>query len=168
MSCLRLLNRTIVRAKQTRLIILVCALFGCVSGALAFDHPSHMTTAAIAFKEIERRNPELIEKLGLLFMVHPDASAFWVAAGDPRGADRAKRMFIEGARWADDNKGSVYDRPTWHSARWAIIAENAPPEARAAAEARKGRPAGQAIEALILNYIMMSSAETSPNERALS
>ena len=151
-----------------RLVVLIALFILCPCLVQAFDHPSHMTTAAIAFQEIERRNPELIEKLGLLFMVHPDASAFWVAAGDPRGADRAKRMFIEGVRWADDNKGSVYDRPTWHSARWAIIAENAPPEARAAAEARKGRPAGQAIEALILNYIMMSSAETSPAERALS
>ena len=56
---------------------------------------------------------------------------------------------------------------TWnYSARWPIIAKDAPPEARAAAEARKGRPAGQAIEALIMNYALLSSAETNPTERA--
>ena len=166
MSCLRLPNTTILWAQQTRLAMMVLVILLCASAVQAFDHPSHMTTAAIALKEIERRKPELIEKLSLLFITHPDASPFWVAAGDAKGAERAKRMFIEGANWADDTKGSVHDRPTWHSARWAIVADDAPPEAKAAAEARKGRPAGQAIEALVMNYAMLSSAETNPAERA--
>lgn len=142
----------------------LCSLF--VSSAFAWDHPAHMTTAAIAFMEIERSKPELIEKIELLFMRHPDTSPFWVAAGDARGKERAKRMFIEGARWADDTKGTIHDRPTWHTARWPIVAEDAPPEAKAAAEARKDRPAGQALEALIMNYAMLSSSETKSAERA--
>ena len=167
MSHLQLMNITIGRNKY-RLAILAFAILVCAPAVYAWDHPSHMITAAIAFKEIERTKPELVEKFDLLFMMHPDSSSFWVAAGDPRDADRAKRMFIEGARWADDTKGSIHDRPTWHSARWAIVAEDAPPEAKAAAEARKGRPAGQAIEALVMNYAMLSSAETNPAERALA
>jgi hypothetical protein len=125
-----------------------------------------MMTAAIAFTEVERSNPELIEKIGLLFMQHPDTSPFWVAAGDAKGKERAKRMFIEGARWADDTKGTIHDRPTWHTARWPITAEDAPPEAKGAAEARKGQPVGQALEALVMNYAMLSSAETNASERA--
>jgi len=127
-----------------------------------------MITAAIALDESERARPDLVEKIGLLLMRHPDTSPFWVAAGDTRGKERAKRMFIEGARWADDTKGTIHDRPTWHTARWAIVAKDAPPEAKAAAEARKGRPAGQAIEALVMNYAMLSSPETNPAERALA
>jgi hypothetical protein len=125
-----------------------------------------MMTAAIGFMEIERSKPELIEKLELVFMRHPDTGPFWVAAGDARGKERAKRMFIEGARWADDTKGTIHDRPTWHTARWPIVAEDAPPEAKAAAEARKDRPAGQALEALVMNYAMLSSSETKSGERA--
>jgi hypothetical protein len=125
-----------------------------------------MMTAAIAFTEVERSNPELIEKIGLLFMQHPDTSPFWVAAGDAKGKERAKRMFIEGARWADDTKGTIHDRPTWHTARWPIVAEDAPQEAKDAAAARKGQPAGQALEALVMNYAMLSSAETNASERA--
>ena len=136
------------------------------SGVLAWDHPSHMMTAAIAFMEIERSKPELVDKIELLFMAHPDTGPFWVAAGDAKGQERAKRMFIEGARWADDTKGTIHDRPTWHTARWPIVAEDAPPEAKAAAEARKDRPAGQALEALVMNYAMLSSAETKASERA--
>jgi hypothetical protein len=65
-----------------------------------------------------------------------------------------------------NGKWTIHDRPTWHSARWAIVAEDAPLEAKAAAAAPKGKPAGQAIEALVLNFAMLSSPETNPTERA--
>ncbi|HBH35610.1 MAG TPA: hypothetical protein DDW45_04275 [Gammaproteobacteria bacterium] len=152
--------------RSYRLVVLLSLFLASPSWVQAWDHPSHMMTAAIAFMEIEQTKPELIEKIDLLFMAHPDAGPFWVAAGDAKGKERAKRMFIEGARWADDAKGGVYDRPTWHTARWPIVAKDAPPEARAAAEARKDRPAGQAIEALVMNYAMLSSSETNHAERA--
>ena len=139
MSHLRLVNPTIGRGAHGSLLILLAVFLGSPCGVQAFDHPAHMMSAAIAFEEIKQSKPELVEKLEVLFMKHPDTSPFWVAAGDAKGAERAKRMFIEGARWADDTKGTIHDRPTWHSARWAIVAEDAPPEAKAAAEARKGR-----------------------------
>ena len=63
----------------------------------AWDHPGHMITAAIAFFEIERARPELIEKLGLLFLKHPDPAPFWVAAGEAKGKERVRRMFDLGA-----------------------------------------------------------------------
>jgi hypothetical protein len=159
------MNSTLVHIKY-RFVILATALLAWASGAHAWDHPGHMTTAAIAFAEIERTRPELIEKIGLLVMAHPDPSPFWVAAGDASGEERARRMFIEGARWADDAKGTMHDRPTWHTARWPIVTKDAPPEAKAAAEARNGRPAGHAIEALVLTYAMLSDSETNPTERA--
>ncbi len=134
----------------------------------AWDHPGHMTTAAIAFSEIEQQRPELIEKIGLLLIKHPDPAPFWVAATEATGEERARRMFIEAARWPDDAKGTIHDRPLWHSARWAIGAKNAPPEVRAAAEARGDNPAGNAIEALVLNFATLSSAEAKPDERALA
>jgi len=76
-------------------------------------------------------------------------------------------MFIECARWPDDSKFTPRDMLTWHSARWPVVASDAPPQARAAAEARKGRPAGQALEALALNDAMLANPESTPAERAL-
>lgn len=137
------------------------------SGVFAWDHPGHMLTASIAFSEIERERPDLIEKFMLLFLAHPDAGPLWVAVGDAKGKERVRRMFIECARWADDIKFTASDRPTWHSARWAVVADDAPPEARAAVELRHGMTAGQALEALALNYATVASAESSPKERAL-
>jgi hypothetical protein len=148
----------------------MAALVFCVmtSNARAFDHGGHMTTAAIAFAEIERARPDLIEKSGMVLLAHPDPGPFWVAAGDAKGKERVRRMFIEAARWPDDAKWTPNDRPAWHSARWAIVAKDAPPEAKEAAAARNGTPAGQAIEALVLNFAVISNPETVPAERARS
>lgn len=144
------------------------ALVAFAPAARAWDHPGHMVTAAIAFSEIERARPDLVEKLGLLFLKHPDPAPFWVAAGDAKGKERIRRMFIECARWPDDNKFTANDRLTWHSARWAVVADDASPEVVAAAEARNGKPTGQAIEALTLMSSMLSNPEADPSELAFA
>ena len=51
--------------------------------------------------------------------------------------------------------------------RWPIVVKDAPPEAQAAAAARKGsRRPGRHSKALVMNYAMLSSAETDSSERA--
>jgi len=154
--------------RSTLIFVVFAITAGAVSPtARAWDHPGHMLTAAVAFSEIERARPELIDKIGLLFLRHPDTAPFWVAAGEAKGKERVRRMFIECARWPDDSKFTPRDMLTWHSARWAIVAKNAPPEVKAAAAAREGRPVGQAIEAVALNYAMIGNPESTPPERAL-
>ena len=152
----------------TAMLLAAAISAGLPATARAWDHPGHMTTAAIAYAEVERQRPELMDKIGMLFLVHPEASPFWVAAGAARGKEAVRRKFIECARWADDVKFTVNDEPTWHTARWPIVAEDAPAVVRAAADAGEGRPAGQAIEALRLNYAMLSNPEATPQERAQS
>jgi len=102
----------------------------------------------------------------MLFLAHPEAAPFWVAAGAARGKEATRRKFIECARFADDIKFSSTDEPNWHTARWPIVEHGAPAEVVAAAEARGGRPAGQAIEALTLNFAMLENPESSPKDRA--
>jgi hypothetical protein len=167
MSHIRVMS-TIFGHCKYRLVILAFVLLTCVHGAHAWDHPAHMTTAAIAFAEIERERPELIEKIGLIMLKHPDPPPFSVAAGDATGKERARRMFIEASRWPDDTKGTIHDRPSWHSARWAVVSKDAPPEVRKVVRARGDNPSGQAIEAAVLNCGVVSSTESNPTERALS
>ena len=103
--------------------LLTAALIGATGlNAQAWDHPGHMTTAAIAFSEIEKARPDLIEKIGQLILKHPDPAPFWVAMEDAKGNERVRRMFIQGSRWPDDVRWTIHDRPAWHSARWAIVA----------------------------------------------
>ena len=146
--------------------ILISALCNIAPSAHAWDHPGHMITADIAYSEIERVRPDLMEKIGMLFLAHPDPAPFWVAAGEAKGKERVRRMFLECARWPDDSKFTNNDRLTWHSSRWAALAKDAPPEAKAAVEVRKGKPVGQAMEALALSYGMISNPESTPTERA--
>lgn len=149
-------------------IILLLALGTPVPSALAWDHPGHMTTAAIAFIEIEKARPDLVDKIGLLLFKHPHPAPFWVATQGARGKERTRRMFIEAARWPDDAKFTNADMPPWHSARWPIIADDAPPDARKLVESRGGKPIGNALEALALNAGMLANPESTPSERALA
>ena len=153
-------------SRRLKLPVIGVFLSTMISSAYAWDHPGHMTTADIAYTEIERARPDLMETIGLLFLSHPDVAPFWVAAGEAKGKERVKRMFLECARWPDDSKFTQRDMLSWHTARWAVLAQDAPPEAKAAVAARHGKPAGQAIEALKLTYGMISNPETSPTERA--
>jgi hypothetical protein len=153
-----------------KFLLIGSAVLASVStSAHAWDHPSHMTTAAIAFAEIERQRPDLIEPLGLMMMRHPDPAPFWVAAsGATDSRERARRMFIEASRWPDDSKGTSNDRLSWHSARFPIIADDVPAETRALIEAREGAPAGDAIEALHLQAAVLANPEAGADERALA
>ena len=149
--------------------LLLAAVLGLLTTNLyAWDHPGHMTSAAIAFAEIQRERPDLIDKIGLLMLKHPDPAPFWVSAVDAKSEERTRRMFIEAARWPDDAKFTRDDRPTWHSARWPVIAEDAPPEAIKLVESRHGHPSGNAIEALVLHSGILSNPEANPDERALA
>jgi len=149
--------------------LLLAAVLGLLTTNLyAWDHPGHMTSAAIAFAEIQRERPELIDKIGPLMLKHPDPAPFWVATGDAKSQERTRRMFIEAARWPDDAKFTRDDRPTWHSARWPVLAEDAPPEVKDLVESRGGHPTGNAIESLILNSSTVFNPEAKADERALA
>ena len=118
--------KVILRYRSFLSAVLVTIFLGSASLVFAWDHPSHMITAAIAFEEIERLRPDLMERIGLMLMKHPDPAPFWVAATDAAtGKERARRMFIEGARWPDDSKGTTNDRLSWHTARFPIVAADA-------------------------------------------
>ena len=128
-----------------------------------------MITAAIAFEEIERLRPDLMERIGLMLMKHPDPAPFWVAATDAaNGKERARRMFIEGARWPDDSKGTTNDRLSWHTARFPIIAADASQKTKDLVASRGGRPVGDAIAALELQVSVMANPEAGADERALA
>jgi len=153
--------------KPVIMLLAALAAVATVPSAKAWDHGGHMTSAAIAFSEIERQRPELASKLGMLLVAHSDPGPFSVAAGDSKGMERFRRTFVECSRWPDDIRFTAQDQSAWHTARWPVIADDAPPEARAAA--RHGdRPAGQAIEALQLNYAVFSSPEAKSAEAARS
>jgi hypothetical protein len=51
---------------RMRAVTIALVLSTLSSSAFTWDHPGHTTTGAIAYNEIERTNPELIERIGML------------------------------------------------------------------------------------------------------
>jgi hypothetical protein len=141
---------------------------GLVSPAAAWTRPGHMVTAAIAYDEIQRMRPDLLPVIGTLLDAHPDRGPFQVAVDRTTGAERARRMFLECARWPDDIRLTTNDRPTWHAALWPVVAADASPQTRAKVAARGEPPAGEAIQAIALNLRVLSDRRASTAERATS
>ncbi len=45
----------------------------------AWTRPGHMVTAAIAYDEIEKRRPDLIDTIGAILDAHPDLSLIHIS-----------------------------------------------------------------------------------------
>lgn len=60
----------------TSVIAPICLILALPTPVQAWDHPSHMACATIAIEEIEKAHPDLVDKIGMLLMRHPDTAAF--------------------------------------------------------------------------------------------
>ena len=105
-----------------RPLALALVLLTLAGPAAAWTRPAHMVTAAIAHDEITRARPDLLATLEKILDAHPDRGPFEVAIDRTTEAERARRMFLECARWPDDARRTTYDHPTWHAVLWPIVA----------------------------------------------
>ncbi|HEY1707460.1 MAG TPA: S1/P1 nuclease [Rhizomicrobium sp.] len=126
-------------------IALVIAASLC-QPAFGWTRPGHMVTAAIAYDDLIRTDPNVIARVVTLIASHPDKGSFEVAVGRTTGDARARRIFLQMARWPDDIRGGVFDHPTWHYAFRPVSDPRDPPPA-----APPDRIDGDAIEAFALN-----------------
>ncbi|MBU1374319.1 MAG: S1/P1 nuclease [Alphaproteobacteria bacterium] len=150
-----------------RAVILgLAAALGLAAPAGAWTRPGHMVTAAIAYDEIIRLRPDLLTALATILDAHPDRGPFQVAIDRTTGAERARRMFLECARWPDDVRLSGHDHPTWHATLWPVITPDASAETRARLARRGDTPSGEALPALALNYAVLSDPRATPTARA--
>lgn len=137
-------------------------LFVAIAGAApasAWTRPGHMVTAEIAWREIAARRPDLLEPIGKLLDAHPDRGPFQVAIDRTTGLEKARRLFLECARWPDDIRETGYDQPSWHAALRPVAMDGvALPHGEA--------PVGDAVEAFALNYHTLANARASNVERA--
>lgn len=136
------------------------------TSASAWTRPGHMVTAAVAYDEIGRLRPDLLATLGAILDAHPDRGPFQVAVDRTTGAERARRMFLECARWPDDVRLTPQDQPTWHAALWPVVAADAPAQTRARLTGRHDAPSGEALQALALNYAVLADPRAAVPARA--
>src|SRR5688572_24779272 len=103
-------------------LTMLLAAASLATAAAAWTRPGHMVTAAIAYDEIARQRPDLLPTLERLLDAHADRGPFQVAVDRTTGAERARRMFLEAARWPDDVRQTPHDHPAWHAVLWPVIA----------------------------------------------
>jgi len=147
-------------------LAVLLATVGLATSAAAWTRPGHMVTAAIAYDEIQRQRPDLLPALAAILDAHADRGPFQVAIDRTTGDERARRMFLECARWPDDARQTHHDHPSWHAVLWPVIASDAPAETRARLERRAGAPSGAALQALALNQAVLADPRTAASERA--
>jgi hypothetical protein len=146
-----------------RKAFIVLLLGALPSIACGWTRSGHMLTAAIAYEELNARSPKTIERIMEIMSRHPERAPFEVAVGREAGAERARRMLMEMARWPDDIRGGVYDHPTWHYAGQALVDAQHPPP-------RPPSPGlnGAAVEAFALNAAVSADEHASAGERAIA
>lgn len=83
----------------------------------AWNKPTHMVSAAIAYAELKERNPDVLIKVIEVLKQHPHFNDDWAPNLEQVSADeRDLYLFMLAAKWSDDvrTKHKEYNRPAWH------------------------------------------------------
>jgi hypothetical protein len=95
--------------------LLAAALLGLSApSAQAWQRPGHAASAAMAYDELSRTNPQVVRTIVAIMESHPDKARFDAALAGTSGQERERRLFMQIARWPDDIRGTSYDQPNWH------------------------------------------------------
>lgn len=145
-----------------RIVLCVFMMLDAMT-AHAWSRPGHMVTGAIAYEELLTHDQRVIDQIVAIMAKHPDRAPFEVATGPAQGDERARRLFMQMARWADDIRGNSYDHPTWHYAARPIVDLRQPPKTHP-----PDVPSGAAAEAFALNWKMAADTRGPITERAIA
>jgi hypothetical protein len=149
--------------RNLRVLISAALLAVLYRSALAWSPEGHMMTGAIAYEELRSTDPRVVEIIVGLMAQHPDRGSFEVAANGATGETRARRLFMEMARWPDDIRKGMYDHPTWHYASKPLIDFHRPPPV-----SPRDATAGSALEAFALNVSVAGDPRAPAPERAIA
>jgi len=99
---------------QTLLIFLLILTF--CNHSFAWNKPGHMTTGAIAAKELKNNDSAALARVVALLKKHPSYQNVWKPVVSQRAGldDEAVVLFAYAARWPDDARGTSDHRELWH------------------------------------------------------
>src|SRR5262249_36778957 len=92
-------------AHLSKVLLSVCGvlMFAAVSAPCsAWNRAGHMLSAAIAYDELARSNPQVIARMMRLMKSHPQAAQFATEIAEiDSTSERAQALFMYMARWSD-------------------------------------------------------------------
>jgi len=94
----------------------ICLIMAGLS-AQAWNKPTHMVSAAIAYADLKERNLDVIAKVVEVLKQHPHFDSDWAPLLEQVSADKRKLyLFMLASKWPDDvrTQHQQHDEPTWH------------------------------------------------------
>jgi hypothetical protein len=84
--------------------------------ALAWNKAGHMTTGAIAYREMKAADPAALARVLAALRLHPQYGRYWQKqVEEMAGEDGEVLLFMLAARWPDDIRGRPeFDHGVWH------------------------------------------------------
>ena len=118
---------------MTRLLASAALLVTLAAGpATAWNGGGHMVTGAIAYALLEKDAPDVLAKAVAVLQAHPQYDKLWKKGCEARPeAERGLYLFMVAGKWADDIRGSDYDRPKWHYINYGFKPDGQPDTVKA-------------------------------------
>ena len=91
-----------------RCAAVVALIFMGLSPAMAWNKPTHMVVAAIAYDQLRAQSPDSLTMTLMLLKSHPDYRLRWLPQMRRQRiapSDEALFLFMQAARWPDDIRG---------------------------------------------------------------
>ena len=84
--------------------------------AWAWNGAGHMTTGAIAYQELARKDPIALAKVIAILKANPERENLWSSQlAQVEESEQEQLLFMLAARWSDDiRRDNRYDHPKWH------------------------------------------------------
>lgn len=100
------------------LAALLCAILmpPVIPEAQGWNKAAHMVMAAVAYADLEKRNPAVLQEVVDILRHHPQIASGWADKLDGNSGDNDDlHLFMMAARWPDDIRGNrAYDKPKLH------------------------------------------------------
>lgn len=118
---------------MTRLLASAALLVTLAAGpASAWNGGGHMVTGAIAYALLEKDAPDVLAKAVAVLQAHPQYDKLWKKGCEARPEEeRGLYLFMVAGKWADDIRGSDYDRPKWHYINYGFKPDGQPDTVKA-------------------------------------
>lgn len=118
---------------MTRLLASAALLVTLAAGpATAWNGGGHMVTGAIAYALLEKDAPDVLAKAVAVLQAHPQYEKLWKKGCEARPEEeRGLYLFMVAGKWADDIRGSDYDRPKWHYINYGFKPDGQPDTVKA-------------------------------------
>jgi hypothetical protein len=149
-------------------VVVACFAFTASTATFAWNRGGHLTTGAIAYKELAATNPAVLARIEAIMKSHPTPSlTLDRAKEEPGDQEKTERLLMEMATWSDEVRppsgfSKEFHRDTRHYIHLPYVPEGS--QVKPATLVEKDR----LFEAMRRNADIVASKESTDAEKAVA